>query len=126
MELSRTIDFKVRGNSYTMKFPTVHEFMDIESSRIVYSNNTYSQMIRSSLRSAGVALDMIDMASVLTNLCPALVKDLKVPILSLDVFDAKELMTVWNTVIKIWVDGWMALLVTSPSEAEKPIKEAGQ
>lgn len=121
MSLERTVEFKVKGNPYTMKFPTVGEFLDIESRRILFSSNTYSQMLRSQLKSSAAALDFTDMASIVTVLCPKLIEDLKAKsVLDLDIFDCKELMTVWNSDIKAWVDGWMALLVSSPAEAEKP------
>lgn len=124
MGLERIKEFKVKGNPYSMQFPTVGQFLDIEAKRLIYSNNTYSQMLMSPLKSSNKAMDIIDMAATLSVLCPALVKDLKCPtLLDLDIFDSKELMDVWNDELKSWSEEWMKLFVSSASDdTEKPKK----
>lgn len=119
--MEREIEFTVKGNPYKMKFPNVGQFLQIESKRIILTNDTYSQMLMSRLISAGKAMDMADMVATITVLCPEFINDLKTKsILDLDIIDAKELIELWNTRIKVWVDSWMKLFVESPAAELKP------
>ena len=117
-----TAKTKSGENRYNLSFPTIGEYLEIESRRMKLSNGTYSQMMRSILVSSGVAMDMIDMAATLSVLCPEIMKDLKTQsLLDLDLFDGKELMDAYNRDVKAWVDTWMGIITkaTTKDEADK-------
>ena len=110
-ELSRIATLEVKENKYELKFPTMGNFLDIESRRMALSNGTYSQLLRSALISSGIALDMIDMAATLSVLCPKLIKDLKAEsLLDLDIMDAQELENAYKKSVKPWVEGWLKII----------------
>lgn len=118
--LERQKEFRVKTNSYTIKFPTVGQFLDIESRRMQLSNGSYSMLLRSALISSGTAMDMIDMAATLSVLCPDLIKDIKAPsLMDLDPFDANELLTAYNTDIKSWIDKWMGVFINAVNKDKK-------
>ncbi len=104
VEIKRTITFNVKTNSYTLNFPTVRNFIEIENKRMALSNGTYSQLLKSILKSSGMAMDMIDMVATLTILAPELMLDMKVDILNMDMIDAVELLTAYNKEVKSWID----------------------
>lgn len=120
--MKREIQFVIKGNSYTVSFPTVRNFLNIEASRMTLSNGTYGQLLRSSLITSSVALDMIDMISVMSTLCPKMIEDLKVAsMLDLDLADSKEVLDVYNSDIKKWIDAWMVIF-KNPKVADQDTK----
>ena len=115
VSINREKTFTVKGNQYSLKFPNIGQYLDVESLRMRLSDGTYQSMLRSNLVSSGIAMDMIDMISTLTILCPQLLKDMKSStILDLDIMEANELLTVYKKDVSTWVDSWMKLLSSPP------------
>lgn len=122
MAIERHLSFKVKGNTYTVQFPTVAQFIDIESTKAKLASNGYNQMIKANTLLSNKALDFVDMTSYLTVLCPELMKDLKAQsILHMDIFDAKELMKAYSEQFVPWLNEWQKVL----SEIE-PVKKEEQ
>lgn len=120
--LTRECLFNLKGNSYSVRFPSVNDFIQIESRRMNLTNGTYGYMLQSTLITSGLALDMVDMVATLTVLCPDIIKDLKVnTILELDLIDSKELMTAYNEQVKVWIEGWLKIF-RSPSVIDDATK----
>ena len=118
-KLKRELDLKIKGVKYTVKFPTVGEFLSIERYKMTLSAGQYSTMVSSGLISAGEALDLIDMIAYFTVLLPTLKESLKVDMFSdLDLMDAKELVDVYKKDMKPWVEGWMKVF-SNPSKKEE-------
>jgi hypothetical protein len=85
--LQEEVKFVVKGHEYTIKYPTVGQYYNIEALKQSLGRGNYNMMLQSPLRSVQDALDMIDIEATLTIMCPDLIKDLKVPITELDVRD---------------------------------------
>lgn len=80
----------ISGKSYTVKFPNVGQFYQIEATKQSLARGFYNTMVMSPSSAAQHALDMIDIEAALVVLCPELIKDLKVKSFSeLDVRDYK-------------------------------------
>lgn len=84
------VTLKIKGRDYSVKFPTVGQFYQIESMKQNFSRGFYNSMVMSPSVLTQHALDMIDIEAVLVVLCPQLIEDLKVKNFSeLDVRDYK-------------------------------------
>lgn len=117
--LNRSVSFSVKGNNYQVSYPNVAQFIDIETTKARLSSDQYSKMAQIGTLMQIRALDYIDMVAYLTVLCPQLIKDLKAPILSLDIFDAKELLTVFKKDVEPWIGAWQGVLSEiTPQEQE--------
>lgn len=108
--MNRSIELKVKGNSYQIEFPNVGKFQNIESTKQVLSKGMYSSLLSTGTVSSMEALDMIDMESYFNTLAPQLLKDLKCNTFSeLDLEDYVELKKVyfeqfipwWNDIMKL-------------------------
>lgn len=126
--MQRHLTFKVKGSSYQINFPTVAQFIDIESMKAKLASDAYNDMIRVGTLLSVKALDLVDMTANLEVLCPQLRKDLKADsILSLDIFDAKELLDAYKKQIVPWLVSWQKVLVEvqrEDSETEEEVVES--
>lgn len=68
--MEETLIFKVKGNSYNIKFPNVGDFRKIESLKQVLSNGMYSTLLATQTNLASRALDIVDIEATFTILCP--------------------------------------------------------
>lgn len=110
-DLQRTIDFNVKGNSYTLTFPTVGQLFQIEAMKVSVTLGTYGEMVKGITITILRTLDFVDMVAYLTILCPNLIKDLKVDSLTkLDIFDAKELVLEYRKQVVPWINKWQETL----------------
>lgn len=90
--LENEVKFSVKGREYTVKYPTVGQYYQIEAMKQSLSRGMYNSMVTSPAFSAQNALDMIDIEATLTILLPDFIKDLKVKNFSeLDIRDYKEI-----------------------------------
>jgi hypothetical protein len=103
-----SIEIKIQSNSYLIKFPTNGQLIDIESRKSLFSSGTYSSLMRSTLLSAGDALDLIDMISTLSVTCPKLMGDLRVDSL-MDLTPIQTIVLVKEFKEKYvpWFNGWI-------------------
>lgn len=90
--LENEVKFSVKGREYTVKYPTVGQYYQIEAMKQSLSRGMYNSMVTSPAFSAQNALDMIDIEATLAILLPDFIKDLKVKNFSeLDIRDYKEI-----------------------------------
>lgn len=90
--LENEVKFSVKGREYTVKYPTVGQYYQIEAMKQSLSRGMYNSMVTSPAFSAQNALDMIDIEATLAILLPGFIKDLKVKNFSeLDIRDYKEI-----------------------------------
>lgn len=98
----------IEGNPYNIEFPNVGQYLDIENMKMMLTNNTYSALLQSRLRTAYFAIDLVDAISVMYVLVPGLRKDLNVKNYNeLDTFMAKKIVKVYQEQIKPWYDELM-------------------
>lgn len=108
--MDRQIVLCVKGNSYPIEFPNIGKFQMIETMKQIVSKGMYQALLQTSTVSSMEVLDMIDMESYLTVLCPQLIKDLKCESFgNLDIEDYQELKKCyqeqfipwWNNILDI-------------------------
>lgn len=125
---------KVGGHDFPVHSPSVREYLAIESNKIMLSKGDYGGMCSARTLSSILALDLIDMVSVLSVLCPDLEKHpekgLKTnSILELDMADVKPIIEAYNIGVKPFVDGWMKefrnLLPNPKNDAQSPAPDDG-
>ena len=102
MEINESLVFTLKGKSYEMTFPRVGEYRTIEAMKQTLSLNTYGSMSRTMMRASEEALDMIDMESYFTVLCPKLEKDLKCSFSELGLLDYLELKKIFKEQFNPW------------------------
>lgn len=90
--LSEEVKFSVKGREYSVKYPTVGQYYQIEAMKQSLSRGMYNSMVTSPSFTAQHALDMIDIEATLVILIPDFIKDLKVKNFGeLDIRDYKEI-----------------------------------
>ena len=101
-----TLVFKIVGNEYQIKFPTVGKFRRIEALKQALSNGMYSALVKTNTESAQSAADMIDIESIITIVCPPLMKDLKCESFEdLGMKDYSELKVAFENQFMPWWNG---------------------
>jgi hypothetical protein len=101
------LEFKLKSNNYTIKFPNVGQIEDIECTKQLISKGMYSSLMQMGTRAANDTLDMIDMEAFFSILCPDLVKDLKSDSFrDLGIVDFMELKKAY---IKQFVPWWVEI-----------------
>lgn len=109
--MNKEIVFSVKGNNYKIQFPNIGQFQTIESLKQVLSKGMYSALMSTGTLAANSALDMIDIESHLTVVCPELVKDLKCERFSdLGLEDYLELKKEYMTQFVPWWNDIMLLI----------------
>jgi len=101
--LNPKISFKIEDNTYSVAFPNVGELMEIETMRFALTNNTYTSLATSPLRSAIYICDLVDMIAFFTVMVPELKKDLVVNSFSeLEPSKAKIFLKAYKSTIQPW------------------------
>jgi hypothetical protein len=114
---NRTITFTVKGNTYTASYPTVGQFFDMESNKVVLSKGQFGGMLDAGTFMSFDAIQNIGIVAFIKTMCPQLIKDLKVEkIEDIDLIDFKELVETYNQQIKPWFDNWYKLYTAGSDE----------
>lgn len=91
---------KIRGKEYTLTFPNVGQYYEIEAMKQRLGRGFYNTMLGNPTKTAQEALDMIDIEATISILMPELMKDLKVDSFSqLGLLDYQDIKKVYNTEI---------------------------
>lgn len=110
--MQETLEFNIKGNSYTLKFPNVGDFRKIESLKQVLSNGMYSQLVGTMTKQSQHAADIVDIEAMFTVLAPEMIeKELESRSFgSLGMKDFQELHTAYmEQVIPWWNDNLKAI-----------------
>lgn len=117
--MTRNLVIQVLGNSYTVKYPTVGQILDLESAKASLSKGQYGAMIDAQTLSSLNALGCIDIIAHFQILIPELILDLKVSrIQDLDPSDFMELVRVYKNDLMPWVKEWQDEFKKSFAEAQ--------
>jgi hypothetical protein len=109
-----SIILKFKGQSFTLNFPTVGQYRDIQVMKQTLSMNNYSAMYRTMMVDSEDALDMIDIEANLSVLCPEFIKALKVPFNQLGLVDYIGIRDEYKRVFEPWWLEIMKLLRPEP------------
>ena len=126
--MQKTIQFIVSDSSHTplayeIKFPNAGQLLQIEEMKVALSKN-YREMAMKGTILADLALDIIDMQSHLTILCPTLLTEMKTPLLQMDIADLIQLRDAYEKQFSPWWNSWIRLIGKVPEakveKNEKP------
>lgn len=116
-KLERAKKVTIKAQLYSVKFPTVGDFIDIEVMKQNLSGGTYGNMLKTGLITQRAALDRINMIAYFSVLIPELKKDLKVDIFSdIDLIDSIELVQVYKKEIEPWIEEWLNVIKEGVAE----------
>ena len=105
MEDKKQLDFGSKFGKYTVSFPNVGQFMEIQNLRMALTNNNYPQMCLSITKEAILNLDLIDAISTFAVLIPDLRKQFDIKnYQDLDMRIAKVLRDVYINEYFVWYD----------------------
>lgn len=108
-DVKREIVLKIKGNNYTVKFPTVGQLRTIESLKQELTAGQYGAMAQSNLKRQWDAIESVDVEAFFSVLIPTLTRDLKVPISKIDAIDFKEIVNIYRTQFVPWYEDWYEL-----------------
>lgn len=106
-DLNRKKVFTFKKEEYTIEFPTVGEYMEIENQKLIQSNGQWINLIKNQTVSALRSIQIIECVSILMVLCPKLFGNMKVTSYKeIDALDFVELLTIYNKEINPWYSAW--------------------
>ena len=105
-----SLEFKIKGGSYTIKCPTKSQFDRIQSLKQILSGGQYSSMMKTYTDEAQFSLDLIDTEATLTVLAPEFIENLAVPFGELGMADAKKIKDAYTDQIVPWWNELMKAL----------------
>ena len=105
---------------YTLKFPNVGQLLEIEALKMAYTNNSYSVLAQSGLKSNIYALDTADCFATFQVMIPTLAKDLGVnSFTQLDSFEAKKVIRAYTKQVQPWMTELLTDLYKMEDDAVK-------
>lgn len=120
MTSQRKITLSIKGNSYSAEFPTIGQFMRIESLKQQLTGGQYTSMATSQLSSQFEALEFVDIVSYFSILFPKISKDLnKVSFEEIDAIDFAEVRKEYREKFLPWINEWYQTLRNTGVESEK-------
>lgn len=120
--LQREFTFKVKDNKYRVSIPNPGQLLAIETEKASISMGIYRNIMAANTIGSNYALDIVDMQAYLSVLVPDLLKDLKAPILELDLLDFNQLKKEYSEQFIPWVNSWMSMINAAP---EKIVESQG-
>lgn len=124
---SRFKVFVFKDREYKIEFPTVGQYIDIETEKIELSSGKWSDLVISRTVSAYRAIQLVECIAVLKILCPKLFEDMKVSdYKDIDAIDFTLLLKLFTKEINPWYSSWFKEfndVLKDISEGEQEIKE---
>jgi hypothetical protein len=109
-KLDRKLKITLMERDYIIEVPTVGQYLDIESRKMMLSGGNYNSMINSMTKTAVLALDIIDATALLMVLAPQFQEDLKAEsLINLDMADVLPIIKLYNEEIRPWYQKWSEL-----------------
>lgn len=106
--MERSINFQFEGKSFNVDFPNYSRLLRIETLKSKFTSGEYGAMLSAGTKSSVIALDIVDMASLFTVLCPDLQSQIKgSSFMELTPGEMAPLMKIYKKKIAPWWNGWM-------------------
>lgn len=123
MELDRTKVIKFKGKDYPITFPTVGQFIDMETEKLKYSSGQWGNLIGSGTLSGLRAIQIVECIAFFVVICPEFIKDLNVEdIKDIDAIDFADLLKVYKKDVSPWYTSWFKAFNDVITEGEEEIK----
>jgi len=119
---NRTKTFTVKDKSYSVTYPTVGQFFEIEAQKSSLSKGQFGGMLDSGTVMAHNAIEIICIVAFLKVMCPKLLGTLNEGvdrIEDIDLLDFKEIKDAYNSQIKPWYEAWYKIYTGDKGEGEK-------
>lgn len=118
--LNRSIQIEVSGNKYSIDFPNVGQYIEIENLKMSLTNGMYPQMALSPLKGAYFAIKLVDAISIFSVLVPKMREKLSgvKSYNDLDLVLGKQLVSVYEKQFMKWYQDWMNILLKDEEEIE--------
>jgi hypothetical protein len=111
---------------YYVNFPTVDQFIQIETMKMSLSNGMYGQMMKAQSRTTNMALDLIDAFATFLVLLPEMKVDGGLPddINSLTPEQITQLLIAFKTQYYPWFNRIMKSIEDQVKQAQKALNDA--
>jgi len=126
--MEEQLHIKIFDKTYAVHFPTVDEFLQIESTKTSLAAGQYGQLVSARSRTALMALDMIDAFSTFFVLLPELQSEKVLPadINQLSPKQIGQILVAYKTQYFPWADKIMRDIESQVREAQKALIDAEQ
>lgn len=115
---------ELKGRKFEVEFPNVGKYRSIESLKQNLSMGEYGNMFRSAINTSDEALDMIDMESYFSVLCPSLLEMFKCESFSqLGLVDYMEVKEAYKSQFVPWWKSIEAILHPKPIQKANEMSE---
>lgn len=105
--MERTKTFEFQGRKYTIEFPNVGQYMDIETEKVNLSLGKWGDLISARTLSALRSIQIMECLAVLKVLCPKIFEDMNVSdYRKIDAKDFMLLVKVYNKEVSPWYSRW--------------------
>ena len=105
--MEREKRFVFNDVTYSIEFPTVGQFIDIESEKVKCSDGQWGNFIKAGTLSGLRAIQVIECIAILTALCPKIIENLKTKsFLEIDAKDFIVLVKIYQKEILPWYSEW--------------------
>ncbi len=126
--MEEQLQLKIFNKQYTVHFPNVDQFLQIEATKTSLAGGQYGQMVAARTRTALMALDMIDAFSTFFVLLPELQAEKVLPanVNELGPDQIGQLLVAYKTQYFPWADKIMRGIEEQVKEAQKALADAEQ
>ena len=117
---------KIFDKKYTVGFPNVDQFLQIEATKTSLASGQYGQMVAAKTRTALMALDLIDAFSTFFVMLPEMRAEKVLPenINDLKPAQVAQLLIAFKTQYFPWFDKIMRDIENQVREAQKALRDA--
>ena len=117
--MNEILNFQFRGKNYSIEFPKVGQYREIDVFKQTLSMGQYGSMFRTMTAQSEESLDMVDMEAYFSVLSPKLIKSLGVESFSnLDLLTYKELKVEYRKQFIPWWNEIEKMLRPEPVKKE--------
>lgn len=102
--MQETLEFKIKGNSYTLKFPNVGGYKQVQINKQLLSGHTYKSLAQTMYVGSQIAADIVDIEAVFSVIAPEkFFKDLECNSISeMGILDLGELRKAYREQVVPW------------------------
>ena len=99
-----TLEFKIKGNTYVLKFPNVGGYKQIQINKQILSGHTYKGLTQTPYEGSQIAADIVDIEALFSVIAPEkFFKDLECDSVSeMGMLDLKELRKAYREQVVPW------------------------
>lgn len=126
--IQREIKFNIGEKNFTVKFPNVGQMMDMESLKQALTNNRYSVMSASGVKSMYLVLDLVDAIAFFQICVPSVSKYFNIKnYTELQLDEIKDIVESYINQIKPWYDNLLKqLYLTSEKDGGNDITKGNE